>query len=175
MAMRVPEHHQRLIPYLYYRDPAAAIDFLAKAFGFTVRMVHKDDSGKVMHAQVGIGDATVMLGPAQAEFSFASPAELPARHAGVWCYVEDVDAHCARARAAGAKILRGPQDMFYGMREYDARDAEGQEWFFATPLGAGRPERKPEARAKKKPPVRKAKAQAKARGGAGRPARPSGR
>jgi uncharacterized glyoxalase superfamily protein PhnB len=142
--------HQELIPYLYYRDPGAAADFLAKAFGFTLRGMHRDDAGRVMHAELGVGKSAVMMGPAHAELGFSSVAELPARHAGVWCYVDDADAHCAKARAAGATIVREPCDQFYGVREYTARDVEGQEWFFATPLAgaAPAPKRKPAKRAK---------------------------
>ena len=91
-----------------------------------------------------------MLGPARDEFGFKSPKDLPARHAGVWCYVDDADAHCAKARAAGAKIVREPCDQFYGVREYTARDLDGQEWFFATPLASAAPagKRKPAKRAR---------------------------
>ena len=143
MAKKLSSKHQDLIPYLYYRDPGAAVEFLGKAFGFEIRNVHKDDAGRVMHGELG----------------FSSPADLPARHAGVWCYVDDADAHCAKARAAGATIVREPVDQFYGVREYTARDLEGQEWFFATPLASAapvakkRPAKRPAAamRAKRKP------------------------
>jgi uncharacterized glyoxalase superfamily protein PhnB len=141
--------HQELIPYLYYRDPAGALEFLSKAFGFELRGVHKDDRGSVMHGELGTGRSAVMLGPAQREFGFASPSDLPARHAGVWCYVDDADAHCARARTAGASIVREPADQFYGVREYTARDPEGQEWFFATPLPSAGPARKPKLAARR--------------------------
>ncbi len=165
MAKKLSAKHQELIPYLYYRDPAAAVEFLSKAFGFEVRNVHKDDSGSVMHAELGSGRSAIMLGPAQAGFGFASPADLPARHAGVWCYVDDSDAHCAKARAAGATIVREPTDQFYGVREYTARDLEGQEFFFATPLAAAAsaPKRKPAKKARaakvagKRKPAKKAR------------------
>jgi uncharacterized glyoxalase superfamily protein PhnB len=154
MAKKLSALHQDLIPYLYYRDPAAAVEFLRKAFGFEVRNVHEDDSGGVMHAELGIGRSAVMLGPASEAFGFREPSQLPARHGGVWCYVDDADAHCARARAAGATIVREPTNQFYGVREYSARDLGGQEWFFATPL-AGR------AAAGRKKPARKGKASPK--------------
>ncbi len=135
MAKRIPVHHSRLIPYHHYRDPDAAIAFLDKAFGFSLRFAHRDDAGRVLHAQVAVGDATLMLGPARGEFQQASAAELGRLHSSVWCYVPDVDAHFAQARAAGATILREPRDQPYGVREYDALDCEGQEWYFVTPLG----------------------------------------
>jgi MerR family transcriptional regulator, thiopeptide resistance regulator len=139
MAKKHSPLHQELIPYLYYRDAGAAAEFLAKAFGFTLRGMHRDDAGGVMHAELGVGKSAVMLGPAREELAYRSPADLPARHAGIWCYVDDADAHCAKSRAAGALIVREPCDQFYGVREYTARDLEGQEWFFATPLPSAAP------------------------------------
>ena len=163
MAKKLSLLHQDAIPYLYYKDAAAAVEFLSKAFGFSVRNVHKDDTGGVMHGELGVGASAVMIGPARDEFGFKAPNELPARHSGVWCYVDDSDAHCARARAAGATIVREPTDQFYGVREYTARDAEGHEWFFSTPLpgqAAVAPKRKPGAR-KAKARVAKAAARPK--------------
>jgi len=152
MAKKLSPLHQELIPYLYYGDPAAAVEFLNRAFGFAIRNVHRDEAGGVMHAELGVGKSAVMLGPARDEFGFRAPNALPARHAGVWCYVDGADAHCAKARAAGATIVREPVDQFYGVREYTARDPEGQEWFFATPLpGQGEP-------ARRRQPAKRAKA-----------------
>lgn len=165
MARKLSALHQDLIPYLYYRNAGAAAEFLGKAFGFSVRNVHKDETGAVMHAELGVGKSAVMLGPARDEFGFRPPSELPARHAGVWCYVDDNDAHCARARAAGATIVREPADQFYGVREYTARDAEGQEWFFATPLAAAAPAAKKKAKA----PALKARARAAKPAGRAKP------
>jgi uncharacterized glyoxalase superfamily protein PhnB len=99
--------------------------------------VAREADGVVVHAELGVGKSAVMLGPAR--LGFVSPRELPARHAGIWCYVDDVDAHCARARAAGAEVVREPCDQAYGVREYSARDLEGQEWFFEKPLANARP------------------------------------
>ncbi len=158
MARKLSTLHQDLIPYLYYRDPAAAVEFLNKAFGFEIRNVHKDESGGVMHAELGVGKSAVMLGPAREEFGFSEPNQLPARHGGVWCYVDDADAHCARARAAGATIVREPTDQFYGVREYSARDLGGQEWFFAKTLSGQAPASRKLPTRKGKVPARKASA-----------------
>jgi uncharacterized glyoxalase superfamily protein PhnB len=162
MAKRIPAGHTRVMPYLHYRDPAAALDFLAKAFGFTVRFAHRDEGGVVRHAQVGVGKDTFMLGPVYPEMGSRAASELPGVNASVWCYVDDADAHCARARAAGATILREPVDQPYGVREYDARDCEGQEWYFCQPLddGAIAPHAKRRRRVavKRRPPRAKRKA-----------------
>ena len=134
MANGRPQGHQRIIPYLFYEDVQASLEFLSNAFGFEIRYVHKEPNGRVVHAQAGFGDAVVMMGPAQAAFGFASPRKLSALHCGTVVYVDDVDAHCRHARAAGARIEREPQDQDYGVRECTARDLEGNQWFFWTPL-----------------------------------------
>jgi uncharacterized glyoxalase superfamily protein PhnB len=139
----VPTGHQRIIPYLFYADVAAALEFLTAAFGFESRLVHKEPDGRIVHAQVGLGDAVVMMGPAQAQFGFASPRTLPALHSGIVVYVDDVDAHCQRARAAGSTIEREPADQEYGVREYTARDREGNQWFFWSALGDAQREAAP--------------------------------
>lgn len=162
MARAIPAHHSRVMPYLHYHDPNAALDFLTRAFGFTVRFAHRGEGGRVLHAQLGVGDTSFMLGPAQQDFRSAAASALPALHASVWCYVDDADAHCERARAAGATILREPTDQPHGVREYDALDQEGQEWYFCQPLddrkiapatkqkGAAKRKAAPKAKARKK-------------------------
>jgi uncharacterized glyoxalase superfamily protein PhnB len=123
------------MPYLHYRDPEAALAFLERAFGFRTRFAHRE-GGVVRHAQVAVGPHTFMLGPAQPAFRSAPADECPGLHMSIWCYVDDVDAHHERARAAGATILRPPMDQPYGVREYDALDGEGQEWYFTQVLDA---------------------------------------
>ena len=163
MARKIPSHHSRVMPYLHYHDPNAALEFLSKAFGFTVRFAHRDETGFVQHAQVGVGDTSFMLGPARAQFRSAAASALPGLHASVWCYVDDVDAHHERARAAGAVILREPADQPYGVREYDALDGEGQEWYFCqalddakiAPKRKAKPSRPAQSKAARKKPARK--------------------
>jgi uncharacterized glyoxalase superfamily protein PhnB len=155
VAKKIPAHHARVMPYLHYHDPDAAIDFLTRAFGFTLRFAHRE-AGVVRHAQLGVGDTTIMLGPAYPDLRSAAASALPALHASLWCYVDDADAHCERARAAGATILREPTDQPYGVREYDALDLEGQEWYFCQPLDDAKiaPATKKKAAAKRKPAAR---------------------
>jgi uncharacterized glyoxalase superfamily protein PhnB len=169
---KLPAHHARVMPYLHYHDPNAAIEFLTKAFGFTLRFAHRE-GGVVRHAQLGVGDTTFMLGPAYPDFRSAAASALPALHASTWCYVDDVDAHHARARAAGALILREPADQPYGVREYDALDLEGQEWYFCQLLdaekmapGTGRraaPKKRRAKAAKARRPAKRKPARKKAR------------
>jgi uncharacterized glyoxalase superfamily protein PhnB len=131
MARTPPEGNQRIIPYLYYDDAPAALDFLAEAFGFreTLRVARPD--GGVMHAETGYQGNVVMLGTPP---DGAARRGLPVRHGSVMCWVDDVDAHHARARAAGAEIVAPLEDKPYGDRMYTAADPEGHQWHFATSL-----------------------------------------
>jgi PhnB protein len=121
----------RIAPYLLYEDAAAAIDFLTKAFGFE-EVTTMEDGGVVTHAELRLGDDTVMLGHPGSDFRSPKNGGYPG--AAVHVYVDDVDAHFERARAAGAEIAADPTDQEYGDRRYDARDPEGHSWFFATPI-----------------------------------------
>jgi uncharacterized glyoxalase superfamily protein PhnB len=122
----------KLYPCLSYRDPVAAIRFLTAAFGFTELLVVPDESGGITHAELAFGHEVIMLGSAKPELGWVSPLDLPARNATVCAYVADVDAHFARAVAAGAIVVRAPYDTPYGAREYSVRDPEQHEWHFGT-------------------------------------------
>ena len=124
-----PPKTQAIVPYLSYKNATGAIDFLAKAFGFEVRGVMPGPGQSVMHAELGLGDSVVYLGTPE---GYEPKRALASRNAAVLVYVDDVDAHCARAREAGATISAEPADMFYGDRVYNATDLEGQMWFFHT-------------------------------------------
>ncbi|MFI5925357.1 VOC family protein [Micromonospora sp. NPDC051543] len=114
-------------PILRYPDPRAAIDWLCSAFGFRVHAVHEASDGTVAHAQLVLDTGMVMLGPR------VGAAPPPAEDDwSVYVAVPDVDAHCARARAAGADITREPFDTDYGSRDYAARDLAGIQWSFGT-------------------------------------------
>ena len=116
--------HPTVFPALVYDDPAAAIDFLTTAFGAERHAVY-NDNGAVRHAELRLGNGIVMFGPAR-------PDTKPAGSAAIYVVVEDPDAHCARAREAGAEIVREPNDTDYGSREYGAKDPEGNDWHFGT-------------------------------------------
>lgn len=127
------------IPALFYRDPFAALDFLEHAFGFERTMVITDEQGSLGHSQMsyGAGGGTIMVGTEWSE-DHKSPASV-GRKCTQTVHVhieEDIDAHCERARAAGAEILAEPQDQFYGDRTYRARDPEGHMWTFSRPVRA---------------------------------------
>lgn len=123
---------QTFYPCLFYRDANAAITWLHNAFGFETLMNVQNEDGTVAHAELRLGDGVIMLGTARAERGNASPRDLPATNQSIYAIVDDVDAHCARARAAGAEITAEPVDEDYGGRGYSARDLEGHGWSFGT-------------------------------------------
>jgi uncharacterized glyoxalase superfamily protein PhnB len=128
------EPHARIIPFLYAADVAAYLEFLTKAFGFATKLHEVDpDDPEHEHAETVLDGALVMISHASAKFGSAAPRALPARHASNYVVVEDVDAHCRRARAGGATIDEEPADKPWGDRMYTARDPEGHQWFFASP------------------------------------------
>ena len=132
MPQNPPEGTPAVMPYLHYEDAAAALEFLTSAFGFREKFRMEGDDGKVGHAEVEIGDrGVVMLG--QPGDGYKNPKNLGAKKtASIYVYVDDVDAHFERAKAAGATILREPDDQFYGDRNYGVEDPEGHEWYFGT-------------------------------------------
>lgn len=116
---------------VYYQAPSAALDWLEKAFGFERSMVIWEQDGSLTHAEMRFGDGYIMLGSEWAEF-IASPASVGGKNTqAIHVHLEDgIDAHCERARAAGAVIVQEPRDEFYGDRTYRARDPEGHLWTF---------------------------------------------
>jgi PhnB protein len=121
----------RIAPYLLYEDGAAAIDFLTNAFGFE-EVMRMDENGVVNHAELRLGDDSVMLGDPGEDYR--NPKNADHYSALVHVYVDDVDAHFERAKAAGAEVVMEPTDQEYGDRRYDAKDPEGHLWSFAMTL-----------------------------------------
>jgi uncharacterized glyoxalase superfamily protein PhnB len=109
-----------IYPFMRFADADVGLAFLKDAFGFEEREVHRGDDGRVVHAELRLGPGIVMLGE-------GDPSSQ-----GVYVAVDDVDAHYARAKEAGAEITRELEDMPYGSREYSARDRDGHVWSFGT-------------------------------------------
>ena len=126
----------RLIPILTYQDIPAAHDFLVHAFGFEAGGVSRNSDDQPIHGEVRSGDAPIWLHRVTPEHRLDSPAASDVANSGLFVFVDDVDAHYERARAAGALIDSQPVDQPYGQREYGARDIEGHRWWFATPTAA---------------------------------------
>jgi PhnB protein len=132
MATNPPAGTQRLVPMLAYDDAEAALRFLCDAFGFEERFRMPMEDGRIGHAEVVLHDQVVALASVYPELGFASPRKLEGCASQLMFYIDDVDAHFARARKAGATILGEPVDEFYGARVYKALDCEGHRWVFAT-------------------------------------------
>ena len=125
-----------LAPYLFYDDVERAARFIEEAYGFTRVFSSRGPDGVLAHAQVAHGSGLIMLGHAGGGGlrMVKSAGALPALHAGIYVFVDDVDAHCAHARAHGAKVLLEPADQPWGDRMYCAVDPEEQFWMFAKHL-----------------------------------------
>jgi uncharacterized glyoxalase superfamily protein PhnB len=121
---------QTITPYLLYADVAAALDWLARAFGFEEVLRYTGEEGYVNHAEMRIGDASIYMGDPGDHYR--NPKQLGQDTVGIYVLVDDVDAHFERAKAAGAEILKPPTDQEYGDRRYDVADPEGHRWYFAT-------------------------------------------
>lgn len=132
MATNPPRGPQTIVPYLAYDDAPAAIEFLCKAFGFEESYRMDMPDGRIGHAELRRGDNVLYLASTYPEMGFASPAGLAAVHSQVHVEVDDVDAHFAHARTAGATIAVEPEDQPYGDRMYRVVDPEGHRWTFAT-------------------------------------------
>ena len=138
-----PDGWPRIVPAVFYDDAAAAIDWLRRAFGFVVRERVEDDRGRIVHSQLVLNGGVIMVG--QAGLSPERPYVRSPRGVGgantqsLAVFVDDADAHCARARAAGAVIATEPATQDYGEgywadRSYAAKDLEGHRWWFMQRL-----------------------------------------
>ncbi|HXG03473.1 MAG TPA: VOC family protein [Candidatus Binatia bacterium] len=133
MAKPIPEGYHSVTPYLTVIDAAATIDFYKRAFGAQELLRMPGPGGRVMHAEVKIGDSIVMLGeepPDKADCR--APKTVGARSAGFYVYVPEVDHAFTRARDAGAKVVTSPTDMFWGDRIATVEDPSGHQWTLAT-------------------------------------------
>lgn len=144
-ARPVPRPEQPLSPYLSVPDAAAAIEFYREAFGATETLRLEGPEGEILHAEVEIAGAAVMLAGESPEWENWTPASLGGTPVRLHLYVEDVDAHFRRAVAAGAKELIPVEDQFYGDRSGRLEDPFGHVWILAThreDMGAAEMERR---------------------------------
>jgi len=127
-----------IFPFLRYTDASAAIDWLARVFGFEKQLVVPGEQGSIAHAQLGFGAGVIMLGSARGRAGGERPDDPQAVSHGIYVHVEDVDGHFQRPRDAGAEIVQELADTEYGSREYAALDPEGYYWGFGTYSPAGK-------------------------------------
>ncbi|WP_435006974.1 VOC family protein [Tundrisphaera lichenicola] len=128
----IPHGFHSVTPYLRARDAAAAILFYKVAFGAEEAYRLADPSGKVMHAEIVIGDTHLMLSDEFPEWGIAGPQTLGGTSVGLAVYVEYVDAAVERAVAAGGTLVMPVADQFYGDRSGKVLDPFGHEWTLAT-------------------------------------------
>jgi PhnB protein len=128
----VPDGYHTATPYLIIQGAAGALEFYKKAFAARELMRFPGPGGKVMHAEIKIGDSLIMLADEFPEMGFRSPQALGGSPVGIALYVEDVDAVFDRAVTAGAKVVKPVQDQFYGDRSGTVTDPYGHVWTIAT-------------------------------------------
>jgi len=128
----IPEHYHTLTPYMTVRDASRAIEFYKKAFGATERGVMKGPDGKVMHAELMIGDSILMLGDEFPEYGAVSPQSTGNSSMGLHIYVKDVDEAFDRAVKAGAQVEMPVSEQFWGDRYGKLKDPFGHKWSIAT-------------------------------------------
>ena len=129
-------------PTVFYRDPMAALHWLEAAFGFETSLLVTDDEGRVGHAEMTFMGASLAVGGEFSSPELLGPATMmsPASLDGACTQFlrvhlpDGLEAHCARARAAGARITQELADQFYGARTYRALDLEGHVWNFDQPV-----------------------------------------
>jgi uncharacterized glyoxalase superfamily protein PhnB len=131
-----PKNACTIIPTLRYRDAAAAIEWLCRAFGFEKHLVVPGNGDTIVHAQLTFANGMIMLGTARDD-EFGKLQKTPEQVRGVgtqspYIIVPDADAHHACAVALGAKVVYPLRDEDYGGRGYSCLDPEGHLWNFGT-------------------------------------------
>jgi uncharacterized glyoxalase superfamily protein PhnB len=121
-----------IYPSLTYDDAPAAIEWLCRAFGFTRRLVVPGPDGTILHSELSLGPGVIMVSSARPDEGRVGPRSLGGVHQTLCVRVEDPDGQFARAKAAGAVVLREIEDADYGSRGYMVQDPEGNHWYFGT-------------------------------------------
>jgi PhnB protein len=136
----IPEGYHTVTPYLYVRGATAAIDFYKNVFGASeiVRMAGPD--GRIMHAELKIGDSVVMLGDENLQVGMLSPQTVGGFSTGLHVYVENSDAVVKKMVDSGGKVLRPIKNQFYGDRSASVLDPFGHMWSVATHIEDVSPE-----------------------------------
>lgn len=129
----IPKGYHSVTPYLIIDGAAKAIEFYKKAFGAKVGLkMEQPDGKKVGHAELKIGDSMIMLADECPETSARSPKTYGGSAVGFHLYVKDVDKVVARTVAAGAKLVKPIENMFYGDRCGRVVDPYGHQWHIST-------------------------------------------
>lgn len=128
----IPAGYHTVTPYLIVRDGDHALDFYKQTFTATEVMRFPEPGGKLMHAEIKVGDSLIMLGDEHPEWNTLSPQTVGGTPVSLMLYAEDADAVFDRAVAAGAKVLQPVQNQFYGVRSGTILDPFGHQWTIGT-------------------------------------------
>jgi PhnB protein len=128
----IPEGYHTATPYLIVKGAGEALEFYKKGLGATEIMRMPGPDGRVMHAEIKIGNSILMLADEFPEMNHRGPKTLGGSPISIMLYVEDVDARFNQAVAAGAKVIRPLMDQFYGDRSGIVEDPFGHSWSIAT-------------------------------------------
>ena len=128
----IPEGYHSVTPYLFVRSAAGAIDFYKNVFGAAEVVRMAGPNGKIMHAELRIGDSIVMLADENPPTGVMSPQTVGGFSVGLHVYVENVDGVIQKAVESGAKLLRPIKNQFYGDRSGSVLDPFGHMWSVAT-------------------------------------------
>jgi PhnB protein len=128
----IPDGYHTVTPYLIVKGAAQALEFYKKAFGATELMRFPGPGGKVMHAEIKVGNSVLMLADEFPERNAVGPQSLGGTPVGIMLYVQDVDTVFNRTVAAGAKVEMPLTNQFYGDRSGTVIDPFGHKWTLAT-------------------------------------------
>jgi PhnB protein len=128
----IPEGYRCVIPYLFICGADQAIEFYKSSFDARERMRMAGPGGRIMHAELDIGDSMIMLADESPEMGALSPQTIGGSPVMIALYLPDVDATFNRAIAGGAKELRPLENQFYGDRSGSLVDPFGHRWNLAT-------------------------------------------
>jgi PhnB protein len=128
----IPEGYHTVTPYLIVKGAAQALDFYQRAFGAQESVRMPGPEGKIMHAEIQIGDSKIMLADEFPQMGAVSPQTIGGTPVGICLYVANVDALYQQAVAAGSKVERPLQNQFYGDRSATLVDPFGHKWTIAT-------------------------------------------
>lgn len=140
-----PSDWPRMSSTVVYQDAVAAIQWLCDAFGFEVRLKVEGDKGQIEHSELTYGEGLIMVAqetpdsPRRWKSAMRSPKTLNGATQSIMFFVDDADAHCAHARARGARIIEEPATHDYGEdywsdRSYGTLDPEGHLWWVTQRL-----------------------------------------
>ena len=128
----IPDGYHTIQPYLVFKNCAEAIAFYTKAFGAKEKFRMPDAQGRIGHAEIEIGDSTIMMADEAPQVDAFSVEHFGGSPISLLIYTDTCDAMYSKALAAGAKSLREPADQPYGDRMSGVQDPFGYKWWIAT-------------------------------------------